>query len=164
MSNPVSLDHFIGTIQIMPYECEGYVNQQTGEIFMFSDEVMRAMKEERDLDLDKYPEWQQREIKKAKEAFEDKTDAYTMIPHRIGINDYDIMQAFCYGIQNERLSNKFLRLIRGSGAFRRFKNAIIQHGIEKDWYRYRDEAYKENAISWLEHRGIAYEDDVRPIK
>jgi hypothetical protein len=46
--------------------------------------------------------------------------------------------------------------IRGSGAFRRFKDAIRRHGIEDEWYQFRDQALEEIAIEWLESNGIAY--------
>jgi len=47
-------------------------------------------------------------------------------------------------------------LIKGSGAFRRFKNAIHEKGIEKAWYEFRSEALEKIAIEWLEENGISY--------
>ncbi len=162
MSQPVSLDDFIDAIQIMPHECESYVNKTTGEVLVFSDETIRAIEEEHD--IDQFSEWEQKEIKRAEAFFDDKTAESIFIPNNARVRDYNLMEEYCYGIRDNRFRNRLLRLIRGSGAFRRFKNALIEHGIEKDWYRYRDKAYKENAIAWLEQHEIAYKDDVRPIK
>ncbi|MCC6568509.1 MAG: hypothetical protein IT315_04670, partial [Anaerolineales bacterium] len=50
--------------------------------------------------------------------------------------------------------------IRGSGAFRRFKDTIYRYRIEEDWFRFRDEAYKEIAVSWLKSHGFAYTNDI----
>jgi hypothetical protein len=50
--------------------------------------------------------------------------------------------------------------IRGSGAFRRFKDTVYRYGIEKDWFRFKDEAYKEIAVSWLTSYGFDYADDM----
>jgi hypothetical protein len=49
-----------------------------------------------------------------------------------------------------------LRLIKGSGAFRRFKNAIHSMGVEKDWYQFRRTELEKLAIEWLEQEGLAY--------
>ena len=46
--------------------------------------------------------------------------------------------------------------IKGSGAFRRFKDNIYQYNLEEDWYRFRDEAIKRIAIEWCEDKGINY--------
>ena len=70
------------------------------------------------------------------------------------------MEDFCIAYPNEAMSEDLLDLIRGSGAFRRFKNYINRYGIEQDWYNYRDNAYKEIAIAWLEENGITYTDDL----
>jgi hypothetical protein len=66
------------------------------------------------------------------------------------------MERFCSSIENERLSNELLNQIRGSGAFRRFKDTIHRHGIADDWYRFRQAALEEIAIEWLEAHDIPY--------
>jgi len=50
--------------------------------------------------------------------------------------------------------------IRGSGAFRRFKDAIHLKEVQDDWYRFRDESIKDIAIDFLESEGITFVDDV----
>jgi len=70
------------------------------------------------------------------------------------------MERFCLSFPDAKVSNALLGSIRGSGAFRRFKDTIYQYRIENDWFKYRDEAYKEFAIAWLESKGIAYSDDM----
>lgn len=72
----------------------------------------------------------------------------------------EIMERFSLSFPNAKISNVLLDKIRGSGAFHRFKDTIYRYGIEKDWFKYRDEAYKEIAISWLESHGFAYVDDM----
>ena len=47
--------------------------------------------------------------------------------------------------------------IRGKGAFRRFKDWVIDMGIEQLWYDYRDDAYKRKAAQWCEENRIEYE-------
>ena len=85
---------------------------------------------------------------------------YLKLPSKFDIDEYEIMERFCLSIPNEKTSDVFLDMIRGSGAFRRFKDLIYRYGIEKDWFKFRDQAYKEIAISWLESNGFAYTDDM----
>ena len=70
------------------------------------------------------------------------------------------MERFCLFVSDEKISAVLLDKIRGSGAFRRFKDTIYRYEIEKDWFKFKDEAYKEIAISWLESNGFAYADDM----
>jgi hypothetical protein len=88
------------------------------------------------------------------------SDDYIKVPDQFDAHEYDIMQQFCLSIKDKRTSDDLLELIEGSGAFRRFKSAIIRRGISQNWYDYKDQAYKEIAIGWLESNGIAYADDM----
>jgi hypothetical protein len=49
--------------------------------------------------------------------------------------------------------------IKGRGAFRNFKDAIHMHGIEEEWYRFRQEELEKIAIDWLEANQISYTQD-----
>jgi hypothetical protein len=57
---------------------------------------------------------------------------------------------------NRRAGKELLRLIKGSGTFRRFKNAIHKMGVEKAWYEFRGEALEKIAIEWLEENKISF--------
>jgi len=87
-------------------------------------------------------------------------DDYLKLPSKFNVDEYEIMERFCLSIPNEKISNVLSDMIRGSGAFRRFKDLIYRYDIEKDWYKFRDEAYKEIAVSWLESNDFAYTDDM----
>jgi len=50
-------------------------------------------------------------------------------------------------------------LIKGSGAFRRFKNAIREMGVDEAWYQFKQNALEEIAIEWLEENQIPYNSD-----
>lgn len=55
-----------------------------------------------------------------------------------------------------KLSNIMYNSIKGSGAFRRFKDNLHRHGIAENWYEYRDEALKQIAIGWCERNGVSF--------
>jgi hypothetical protein len=88
------------------------------------------------------------------------SDEYLELPSQYDIHEYEIMERFCLSISDEKISDVFLDMIRGSGAFRRFKDLLYRYGIEKDWFRFKDEAYKEIAVSWLESHNFEYADDM----
>ena len=69
------------------------------------------------------------------------------------------MEDFCRSVKNEQISDSLCRMIRGRGAFGRFKDGIRRYGIEENWYKFRDRALKEIVKDWCEGEGIEYIDD-----
>lgn len=96
-------------------------------------------------------------VTKAKEV--QNTNDYLQLPDRYDINEYGIMEDFCYSVEHDKIKRDLLYAIDGRGAFRRFKETIRFHGIEKDWYRFRDERLEEIAIDWLEGNEIPFTRD-----
>ncbi|PLT32054.1 UPF0158 family protein [Bacillus sp. V5-8f] len=62
----------------------------------------------------------------------------------------------CFGVNDLIIRNKLLGAIKGTSAFRRFKDHIIDIGIEETWYSFRYERYKETVINWCKDNNIAY--------
>jgi Uncharacterised protein family (UPF0158) len=156
MAIVVSLRDFVGEMQILSDEAHTYINKRTGELITITDDDI-AMSES-DEQEDSF-EWQDEIIQTTKEIL--SSDDYLEIPSKFDIHEYEIVERFCLSIPDESTSDDLLGQIRGSGAFRRFKDLIYGYGIEKDWFKFRDEAYKEIAISWLKDNGFAYADDLR---
>ncbi|GAH05442.1 unnamed protein product, partial [marine sediment metagenome] len=76
------------------------------------------------------------------------------LPTKFDIHEYDIMEKLCLSIKDKEVSNTMYSSIKGSGAFRRFKNNIHRYNIQDDWYEYRDAAIKEIAIEWCKDNNI----------
>lgn len=66
------------------------------------------------------------------------------------------MEDFVLSINDNKLSDELYYAIKGSGAFRRFKDLIQRYGIADDWYKYRDNKYREIAIQWCEENDMEY--------
>jgi hypothetical protein len=66
------------------------------------------------------------------------------------------MTDYCHTVTNPKIAGDLFHSISGRGAFRRFKNAVRRHGIEQNWYRFKDEAYKEIAREWCKENGITW--------
>lgn len=136
-------------------EYRSFLNIQTGELITFSGEELGAAEDGES--LDDFPEWQRELIQKASEVF--STDDYCELPSKFDIHEYSIMERFCYTVEDDELNRRLLNSIRGRGAFRYFKDTIHEYGIADDWFRYRDQAFRDIAMDWLEANNIAYSEE-----
>ena len=148
---PISLKKVADELEMMSDSIVVYISTQTGHMVAVSEDL------EMMLDDDDPPDWALDIIPEAREAL--NSDEFIALPDAFEIHEYAIMENFCYSIQDEALQNKLLHLIRGSGAFRRFKNFIYHKGIDKDWYAYRESAITEIARRFLEAQNIPFIDD-----
>ena len=94
-----------------------------------------------------------------KEEIYDRLDehGFYRLPSSFDLRDYDIMEDFIAGMP-EGVQGRMYSAIKGKGAFRRFKDMIIDMGIDQMWYEFHDDAYKRKAAQWCEENGIEYED------
>ncbi len=161
----VSLRDLVDELQTLSDESHVYLNKVTGKVISITDDdfaMVRNAEEDDGEITDNSSEYSDLET----EFFQDVKnvllldDDYLKLPSKFDIDEYEIMERFCLSISDEKISDILLSKIRGSGAFRRFKDTIYRYGIEKDWFKFRDEAYKEIAIAWLERKGFAYSDDM----
>ena len=109
-------------------------------------------------DIGQYEDWEQESIKEAIEIIENWND-YIELPDKNEIHEYNIMEKFCYSIEDERLSNKLCSVISGRGAFRRFKDAINRYDLEDSWYAYKDKILYKIARDWCEVNKIPFTEE-----
>jgi hypothetical protein len=152
MTVVVSLRDIVNEMDVMNDEFHAYLNKVTGELVTITDEDIGAIENEDA--WSEFPEWQQDSLVSAKKVLA-STD-YLPLPSKFDIHEYEIMERFCYSIDDPTLSNELAYQIKGSGAFHRFKDTIRRQGIEDKWYQFRDQALEEIAIEWLESHGIAF--------
>lgn len=105
--------------------------------------------------LFEYEDWEQDAIREAVDVVENWGD-YVELPDREEVNEYRIMENFCYSQEDDKLRNKLCYSIDGKGAFRRFRDVIIKHGIEKEWDSYKYETLCEIVREWCEFHEIDY--------
>ncbi len=158
----ISLREFIDQLEMVNDELNAYLNRRTGEFVTLDLEwqlEVERLNEEGGDPLERYNyEWQKEMYKLASDIL--YSEDYLMLPTSYDIHEYSIMEDYCYEAAPDHLQDKLLDAISGHGAFRRFKNLIYRHGIEKEWYAFRQQAYKAIAIDWLEEHGFPYKDDV----
>jgi Uncharacterised protein family (UPF0158) len=153
MSVTVRLNDVIDALESASEEVSSYLDKRTGEIIQFSSEEIQAAED--DALISEYPDWQRDLILKAREVL-GAAEEFIDLPGKFDINEYQIMEDFCLTLHDQRAGKELLRLIKGSGAFRRFKNAIHEMGVEKAWYEFRSDALEKIAIEWLEENQISY--------
>ena len=154
---PVSLQSVMNEMDVLSDEVTAYINKKTGELYSVSEEEANIV-EQGNEDDEFIPEWQRGTLPKVREVLE--SGDFMVLPDKFEIHEYSIMERFCLSLSDEGLQDELLHAIRGSGAFRRFKDAIHRKEIQDDWYRFRDESIKDIAIDFLESEGIAFVDDV----
>lgn len=132
----VKLNEVIDALEFTNDDIEYYYNPDTEEIFMS--------------DIGEFEDLNEDELD---ELFEKSV----MLATRYDINEYDMMVDFAETIEDTRLQNQLYISLNGSGAFRRFKDTCINFDIINDWYKFRDERYKQLAIDWCEKNNIKYE-------
>jgi len=169
MTIAVSLQNLVGELQMLPNEGSAYLNKVTGKVILLTDDVVAMAEMDSEMEVEELeddeeigsgiPDSETEYYQEVQRVLASDPD-YLKLPNSFDIHEYEIMERFCLAIPDDKVSDVLLRNIRGSGAFRRFKDTIYQYGIENDWFKYRDEAYKEIIIAWLESNGIAYSDDM----
>ena len=152
----IKISDVIDNMECISDDDRCYFHVQTQTFYSPINECLGIAEEyEEDDDLSGYPEWEREGILEAVEFLEHE-DEYIALPNQFDINEYEIMEDFCGNLDNQRIRNDLLNAIAGRGAFRRFKDTIIQYNIEKQWYSFRDMAYKNIAIQWCEENDIEY--------
>src|SRR5713226_5179231 len=152
----VKLDEVVEALESAMEEHAHYLDKRTGEIILLTSEDLRAAEED-DLISD-YPDWQRESILKAREVLKE-SEAFAQLPDQFDVHEYKIMENFCLAFEDRQVGQDLLRRIKGSGAFRRFKNAIYSMGIEKAWYEFKRSELEKIAIEWLEENEIPYTRD-----
>lgn len=153
MSVQIKLKDMVDELEVQLDDFHSFLNVKTGQIVGVTSEDLQAAEDEEP--FEHLVEWQQDDRRTAKDIVENDED-YMEFPTKYEINEYQIIEEFCYSISDERKQEALLRAIRGRGAFRRFKDTIIEFGIEDQWYVYRNEILKQIAIKWCQENDINY--------
>jgi hypothetical protein len=147
----VSLRDVVEALDLQSDELRSCLDADTGEIVTFSEEEASFAESD---DWEDAPEWMKEFLPKVKRALED--DRMLELPDRVHIDEWRMMQDFVEEQEQCKCRPELLSAVHGSGAFRRFKDAIRRLGLEDSWYRYREAAFEQVAKDWLEENKIPY--------
>lgn len=83
--------------------------------------------------------------------------AIEAVPSRI---QYQWLDGFIRGIEDEALRHRMEAAINGKGAFRRFKDILnTDQELRRQWFEYRDLAMRQRIVEWIKELGIDAEDE-----
>jgi len=151
----VKLSDIIEGMESQSDESSSFLNKKTGEVILMTDYAMRAAEDNEP--LEDVPDWERELVVIAREIIAETGD-YIQLPTKYDIDEYSIMESFCMSLDRQEIGDILYDSISGSGAFRRFKDAVYKYGVEDKWFSYRDNAIKGIAIEWCRENNIEFED------
>jgi hypothetical protein len=138
-------------MEMLQEDCmHAFLNKQTGELYGGTSDQIARTEEEDDALLN----WEVEMIQRLREIV--NSPNWLELPGRNSYDDYEIMERFCLVRCEGSLQEELLSAIKGRGAFGRFKDAIVCHGIRDAWHAFHRECLEEEAKAWLEANEIPF--------
>jgi hypothetical protein len=148
-----------------------FFDYETGDVITFAEEILNEVKArlyENDADeieddieyiefdeIPELPDWMEDEIELALEIIFDVREKYFRIPERPSLLAFQTKTAFAELVENPSLKEKLSAALNGKGAFRNFKNVLLDYPKErKRWHGYNAKVLKKEIIQWLNSIGI----------
>ena len=152
---PIKLKEIAETLEMLFEDSSNYLNIETGEIIYIEDRYLGMAEDgenpdELDNEMDKDA------LAIAIDILEN-CEKYMSLPDKSDVNEYEMMEGFADNYKDKRISDLLQRAISGKGAFRRFKDTILEFGIENEWYEFKDKAYLWLAKEWCKDNNVLYE-------
>jgi hypothetical protein len=146
----VRLRDIVDALEMQFDELPSFLDLETGEVVTIPLDLIHEAEEAGDGEAEKDPEWQMaRRI-----AFMDRVKK---LPTKFDVHEWAIMEEFSRAVVSKTIREDLLNAIRGSGAFRYFKDTVRRHRIEEDWFQFRAQALRQIAVAWCEENGITWE-------
>ena len=137
----INLDELCEAMEDSSYENEYFLDLETGEILFISDYT------------------DDEETGELKDRIEEDSDHYERIPKAESHEGYQEMVDFIATVDNEHLVELLEVAINGKGAFRRFKDVLLNYPEERErWFKFKDERMEERALEWLDDIDVVLSD------
>jgi hypothetical protein len=155
MAVSVSLRQIVEELEALPEEATLYLERESGELYALDDEQAGLVDDGRE---DELPEWLEDDLPRVREIL--SSDRWLALPTRFDVHEWAIMHEFTRSLDDTGLADELSRAIHGRGAFRAFKDTVYRHGLQEDWYRFRDAAVADIVADWLDDLGVPFLRDV----
>jgi len=121
----------------------------------YYDEGTRTMDWERAFQEEAIPEWQREALQEADRIEAGFGSRYIAIPSAEPGDGYRDMEAFISIVRNPHLQERLDRAISGRGAFRYFKDVLLEHPKERErWFQFKQDRLQQRILNWLEAEEI----------
>ena len=143
----------------LPEEWGAFLDPETGEILVMTDEEREVLEEEEIEDEEglEMPDWEKESIEKLRELR--NSGRALALPDKFDFHEWDVMKRFAASVEDPDESIALFEAIHGTGAFRMFRETTTRLGLRERWFEYRDQALREMAKEWLEEHGIEYAEE-----
>ncbi|MGY3714696.1 UPF0158 family protein [Sutcliffiella cohnii] len=158
MKNAISLRELVEEMDTQSEDDKSFINRETGKIIIIETSILRRIEEE-EIEAETNVGGESLYID-ALDIIEND-EKYEVIPSQWDINEYEMMEDFISSMESPKDRDRLYGVIKGKGAFRRFKDMIIKLDVEQQWYLYKDQRLKEIAIKFCEMYDINYIDDMK---
>lgn len=147
-----------------------YLDLETGEVIIITEEargilesIYQSYCDEQSQTVDwetafkskNVPDWQRDLIHDVDRVEAGFGDTIIAIPSDSSSDGYSEMVAFIDTVRNPRLRERLERAISGRGAFRYFKDVLLDYPAERErWFQFKRERLQQRITEWLEEHGI----------
>jgi hypothetical protein len=92
----------------------------------------------------------------------DDEGRFIAIPRTTSREGWEQLKRFILSLddQDEKTQNLLLNTIQGSGAFRRFKDAVYDIGLQDRWYDFKNREDRKEALDWLRAQNLITDEQV----
>ena len=152
----IKLGEILDALESVNIETSSYVNVKTGKVYLLGPDEIAEF--ESDKKIEDFPDWQQDTIRIAREIHLEGSADYIALPDEFEINQYRMMEDFICSLSDDKIARTLSVSIHGSGAFRRFKEHLYNFEMLDDWFKYRENRYRQLAIEWCKDNDLEYEE------
>ena len=142
----VKLDDLLDAYELGGSEIDYYIDTKTNKVVLHIDEAYDGDPEETKLEkkIEKYP------------------DRFIPIPKRGSRDEYEWMTEFTESLDDENLRENLFIALDGKGAFRRFKNVLLNYEEKREeWFKFRNKKMKQDVLEWCKENEIEYEEGTK---
>ena len=155
MAAVASLKEIAELIGFHMKETVNYLDTETGEAVTIAREVLCAVEDGEDEEEEEdVPGWQDEEWETAREIL--ATNRYVRLPDCAEIPEWRWMSDFAGTMAKPGQREELWRALSGPKAYRRFRSAVRDLGVERAWVAHRDAELRRFAAEWLRALGIGW--------
>lgn len=154
----VDIQKIVDELQMRFMDTTVYYNKQTGETLNVQYDDFRIVEDDDfENNIQDYPKWQREHLKEVYDLLYNDIDNYIALPNNFEIKDSDIMEEFIETVFNNNKRIQLENCMWQKGMYRKFKDKLIEIGLENEYYKFYDEKLKEIAIEWCKENDLEYE-------
>lgn len=155
----VNVQNIVDELQMRFMDTTVYYNKITGEILNVQDDDFRIVEDDDfESNIQDYPEWQREHLKNVYDLIYNDIENYITLPSNFEIKDSDIMKEYIETVSNSTKQRQLENCMWQKGMYRKFKDKLIEIGLEEDYYKFYNERLKEIVIEWCQDNNLEYKE------